>query len=114
MNLAVADMMIALFVTPRFILSQLFTHPDGMTGTFLCKLLTGGTLVWTGGASSVFTLIVIAFERYYAVMHPHRNKGKLTYSNVKVRQFPIDCQCKIKPSHRQKRQRITVSSFYKL
>ena len=54
-NLAVADMMVALFVAPRFLLSHLFTHPAGATGTLFCKLLTGGNLTWTGGAASVFT-----------------------------------------------------------
>ena len=83
-NLAVADMMVALFVAPRFLLSHSFTHPAGATGTLLCKLLTGGNLTWIGGAASVFTLVAIAFERYYAVMHPYRIRGKLTYGKLKV------------------------------
>lgn len=80
------DMMVALFIAPRFIiiLSHFFMHPDGMTGTLFCKLLTGGNLTWTGGAASVFTLVAIAFERYYAVMYPYCNKGKLTYNKLKV------------------------------
>lgn len=84
LNLAMADMMVALFVAPRFILIHLFKHPDGPTGTLFCKLLTGGNLTWTGGACSVFTLVAIAFERYYAVMYPYGNKGKLTYNKLKV------------------------------
>ncbi|XP_067044165.1 allatostatin-A receptor-like [Acropora muricata] len=83
-NLAVADIMVALFVAPRFLLSHSFTHPAGATGTLLCKLLTGGNLTWIGGAASVFTLVAIAFERYYAVMHPYRISGKLTYGKLKV------------------------------
>ena len=83
-NLAVADMMVALFIAPRFILSHFFKHPDGRKGTLFCKLLTGGNLTWTGGAASVFTLVAIAFERYYAVMYPYGNKGKLTFNKLKV------------------------------
>ena len=83
-NLAVADIMVALFVAPRFLLSHSFTHPAGATGTLFCKLLTGGNLTWIGGAASVFTLVAIAFERYYAVMHPYRIRGKLTYGKLKV------------------------------
>ena len=83
-NLAVADIMVALFVAPRFLLSHLFRHPAGATGTLFCKLLTGGNLTWTGGAASVFTLVAIAFERYYAVMHPYCTRGKLTYGKLKV------------------------------
>ncbi|XP_078349114.1 neuropeptide FF receptor 2-like [Oculina patagonica] len=84
LNLAVADMMVGLFIAPRFILIHLFKHPDGLTGTMFCKLLTGGNLTWTGGACSVFTLVAIAFERYYAVMYPYGNKGKLTYNKLKI------------------------------
>ena len=84
LNLAVADTMVALFIAPRFIFIHFFKHPDGDTGTWVCKLLTGGNLTWTGGAASVFTLVAIAFERYYAVMYPYGNKGKLTYNKLKV------------------------------
>ncbi|KAL9957310.1 hypothetical protein ACROYT_G038933 [Oculina patagonica] len=77
-NLAVADIMFATFLTPQYILSHTFTHPDRMTGTVLCKLLTGGNFAWVGAASSVFTLANISIERYYAVMYPLGNKGKLT------------------------------------
>ena len=83
-NLALADIMVALFIAPQFILIHTFQHPDGITGTMLCKLLTGGNLMWTGATASAFTLVVIAFERYYAVMHPYNNKWKLTDRKLKV------------------------------
>lgn len=84
LNLAVADMTFAVFLTPKFILSQTFTHPDGAAGKALCRLLTGGTLGWLGGASSAFTLVVIAVERYFAVMYPLGNKGRLTKRKLQV------------------------------
>lgn len=84
LNLALADMMVALFIAPRFILIHLFKHPDGVAGKVFCELLTGGNLAWYGGVASVFTLVVIAFERYYAVMYPYGNRGKLTYRKLKV------------------------------
>lgn len=83
-NLAVADIMFATFITPQYILSHTFTHPDGMTGTMLCKLLTGGNFAWVGAASSVFTLANISIERYYAVMYPLGSKGKLTEQKLMV------------------------------
>ncbi|KAL9957323.1 hypothetical protein ACROYT_G038948 [Oculina patagonica] len=83
-NLAVADMMIATFHIPEYILSRTFTHPDGMTGTMLCKLLTGGNFAWVGAASSVFTLVAISVERYYAVNYPHYIRGKITNRKLKV------------------------------
>ena len=76
--------MYASFVTPQNILSHTFTHPDGVAGTVLCKLLTGGNFAWVGAASSVFTLANISIERYYAVMYPLGNKGKLTERKLMV------------------------------
>ena len=86
LNLAVADIMVALFIAPRLILEHYSLKiSDGMTGTIICKLLTGSNFAWFGAAASIFTLVAIAFERYYAVVYPYSNKGKLTYKKLKVR-----------------------------
>lgn len=84
LNLAVADIMVALFIVPRFIFVLLFKHPGGMTGTVLCKLLTGGNLIWIGSAATAFTLVVVAVERYHAVVNSHSNQGQLTARQVEV------------------------------
>ena len=83
-NLAVADITFGIFLTPKFILNRIFTHPDGVAGKALCRFLTGGTLGWYGGVSSAFTLMAIAIERFYAVMYPLGNKGNLTKRKLKV------------------------------
>lgn len=83
-NLAVADMMVAVFFAPFHIFIHTFSHPDGVLGRVLCSLVTGGGFAWVGGACSAFTLVVIAVERYYAVNYPHGNKGKLTNAKLKV------------------------------
>lgn len=83
LNLAAADMILAIFFVPPYILIHTFTHPHGVPGTVLCRLLTGGVLAWIGAAASVFTLVVIAIERYSAVLHPLESKGKLTYRKLK-------------------------------
>lgn len=85
LNLAAADMMVdVLFLTPQFILTHFFKHPDGMNGTIMCKMLTGSNIAWVGGGASVFTLVVIALDRYYAVFHPNGSKRKLTNKRLKV------------------------------
>jgi len=86
-NLAVADAMYATFVTPQTFLTITPTHPGGTIGTVLCKLVTGGYLAWTAGTSSVVTLVVIAAERYFAVVYPAGNVGKLTKRKLKVRHW---------------------------
>ena len=83
MNLAVADMTVAIFFAPQYIFIHSFVHPDGVVGTVFCRLLTGGNLVWVGGASSVVTLVAVAVERYYAVTTPHGKRR--TFSNRKLK-----------------------------
>ena len=70
-NLAVADMMVAAFFAPMRVFIHMFTHPEGVAGTVLCKLVTGGAFTWIGAASSVFTLVAISVERYYTVAGAH-------------------------------------------
>ena len=83
-NLAMADIMFPTFIAPQYILSQTFTHPGGVTGKVLCKLLTGGNFAWIGAVSSVFTSVNISIERYYAVMYPLSNKGNLSERKLVV------------------------------
>ena len=86
LNLAVADMLFAAFITPNIIFSKLSSihYPDGVIGMILCKLITSALIGWTGATSSIITLAAVTIERYYAVMYPHGNKGKLTKRKLKV------------------------------
>ena len=83
-NLAVADILYAVFLAPNLFFRLYSTHPEGILGTVLCKLLTGGTVAFIGAASSVVTLVAIAIERYYAAVYPLGNKGELTERRLKV------------------------------
>ena len=85
MNLAVADMTAATFFLPQFIFLSSSAHPDDETGKILCRLVTGAALAYIGAVASVVTLVAIATERYYAVVHPYENIGKLTDRKMKVR-----------------------------
>ena len=57
----------------------------------MCAFVTGGGLAWTGADASLFTVLVVAFERYFAVVHPYGNRRKLTFHKVKVCFFEIKC-----------------------
>ena len=85
MNLAVKDILFATFIAPKVVFTLGLSHPAGVTGTALCKFLTGGNVAWLAAACSIVTLAVISMERYYAVMHPLGYKGKLTKRKLKVR-----------------------------
>ena len=84
MNMALGDILFAAFIAPRVILRHRLSHPDGMTGTVFCKTLTGGIFAFIGGVASVVSMVIIAIERYYAVIYPLGDKGKLTYRKLKV------------------------------
>ena len=83
-NLASADMVVAVFIGLQFIATPTFTHPQGTLGSVLCKMLTGGTPGWVGAVASVFSLVAIAIERYWAVLHPHSQRIKLTKTKIVI------------------------------
>ena len=84
MNLAIADILFAMFIAPSVLLRLTSFHPKGMIATGLCKFVTGGNVAWIGAISSIFSLVAIAVERYYAVMYPFSNRGNLTKRKLKV------------------------------
>ena len=84
LNLAVADLLVAVFAIPRYVLpDHVFPHPRGFTGDILCRFITGGNLMWTAGAASVFSLVTIAFERRQVVSRPYVFNQK--FSRTKLR-----------------------------
>ena len=46
MNLAISYVLFAIFIALKLIVSLSLSHPDGVTGSVLCKLATGGNLAW--------------------------------------------------------------------
>ena len=76
-NLAVADMMAALALVPQYVVNLAFEHPSGATGDWLCRFVTGGGWLWFGVKESLTTLVVIAFERYFVVIHPLTGRDRL-------------------------------------
>ena len=51
-NLAVADMTVAVFIAIRYIFTLVFVHPKGEIGDFVCQLLTGEAFTWVGALAS--------------------------------------------------------------
>lgn len=63
LNLATADMVVAIFVAIQFVIGPMHKHPSGITGALLCKFLTGGTMAWTAALVSACNLVAISVER---------------------------------------------------
>ena len=81
-NLAVADIIYATCPVPNMVLKHSSIQTNVVTGKVL---YTFGTSVWTGAASSVFTLVTVAVERYWSVMyHYDGGKKKLTLRKLRV------------------------------
>ena len=75
-HLAIADLLVALFFIPPCILSHFIEQPSGVIGNLLCKFIFGGSLGWASSSASSFLLVVIAYERYNATLHPFEKLGR--------------------------------------
>ncbi|XP_068696299.1 neuropeptide FF receptor 1-like [Montipora foliosa] len=81
-NLAVADIIYPTFLFAYSIYRHSLNNPDVMPGNAICLSLR--KLAGIGADSSVLTLIAIARERYWAVVHPLSTQRKLTWQKLKV------------------------------
>ena len=63
--------------------------------------MTGGNIGWVGAVTSVFCLVAIAAERYYAVVHPIKYVARpLRKRNLKVRLLQFIAPAGISPRRR--------------
>ena len=83
-NLAVADMMVGAFLAPANLFLSTFTHPTGTAGDVLCKTITGMNIAWVAMLASAFSIVLVAVERFYAVVHPHSIRHKISKRKLKV------------------------------
>ncbi|XP_031566048.1 tachykinin-like peptides receptor 86C [Actinia tenebrosa] len=86
LNLAVADLLFGVFLAPEFIFLPFFRHsvPDGVLGDWLCKLLLTSNIAWMACRASIFTMICLSVERYFAVCRPHTFRQRFSPKIVKV------------------------------
>ena len=82
-NLAAADMTVAVFIAARYIFTLIFTHPEGTAGDVVCKVITGEPFVWVGALASAFSLVCIALERYLAIKFPYDERQRITTTKLK-------------------------------
>ncbi|XP_035671443.1 neuropeptide FF receptor 2-like [Branchiostoma floridae] len=80
LNLAVGDLLVGIFSMP-------FTLADNIImgwpfGYVMCKLSSAATVISAG--ASVFTLIAIAVDRFYAVIHPNEPKFTSEHNGVVI------------------------------
>ncbi|XP_078348443.1 allatostatin-A receptor-like [Oculina patagonica] len=83
-NLAVADMMFASSIGIQYVMMPFIAQPEGEAGRYLCTFVTDGNMAWVGGAVSIFCLVYIAVERYFAIIHPLRQRSRFTRRRLKI------------------------------
>lgn len=82
-NLAAADMTVAVFIAARYIFPLIFVHPKGTAGNIICQIFTGEAFVWVGALTSAFSLVCIALERYLAIKFPYDERKRITTAKLK-------------------------------
>lgn len=82
-NLAAADMTVAVFIAARYVFTLIFAHPKGTAGDVVCQLFTGEAFVWVGALASAFSLVCIALERYLAIKFPYDERKRITTTKLK-------------------------------
>ncbi|PIK43923.1 putative galanin receptor type 1, partial [Apostichopus japonicus] len=79
-NLAVADLLVAIFcIIPKM---MNFVMPNWPLGSIACSLHNYIVTVTT--KASIFTLTLISFERYFAILHPFRVRHLLTTNKLAI------------------------------
>lgn len=82
LHLALADLLVGLTAIPNNAIVPFFSHPQGMAGNLFCKIFASDNLTYICGQVSALILIVIASERYKAVVIPHKVKKKVTNAKI--------------------------------
>lgn len=71
-NMSLADLLVTLFAIPSSIAHMYIEHQwfGGFFGTFTCKV--ANFALYMSLSASVFTIVLISFERYFAIFYPLR------------------------------------------
>ena len=79
-SLAVADLLVCIVCVPLYLTSTSWytDHPTGAAGDVMCKVFTGYNVLFLFATVSVYTLVVLTHERYYAICKPFQARTKLT------------------------------------
>lgn len=83
--LAITDIVTAifLFITPAFLFIDSFPEPTNRVALWIyCKVLWGRLLLFIFGVASVYLILLLTIDRWYAVMKPSKYKTFITRTKV--------------------------------
>ena len=89
--LAVADLLVTLFCIPIYITStsNFHYHLTGMSGKIMCKLLSGYMLPFHLAGMSIYIMVAISIQRYFAICRPLSSMANPSPSKAKMVVFGI-------------------------
>ncbi|XP_006813027.1 cholecystokinin receptor-like [Saccoglossus kowalevskii] len=86
LNLAVADLLVSILLVANHypINAYTLTVPAGEAGEAFCRFYYSAVLFWITIKASTFNLILVTFERYFAIIYPLSYHIFYTRNNVTV------------------------------
>ena len=83
MNLAVADLLSLLFCPGFYDLALNNVKLSQTIGDFVCKVFAGNAILSVTVIESIFTLVVVAVERYFSLGKPFQTNARLRKEKVR-------------------------------
>ena len=81
-NLAASDILVLLWCSSTYNFAVVDSFPEGQLGDYLCRFFTGDPMDTLCLGVTIFTLTVLAVERYQALVTPMTAKYTLTKKSV--------------------------------
>ncbi|XP_070552384.1 neuromedin-U receptor 2-like [Ptychodera flava] len=78
-DLITSILLVLYYLGPQFVYTA-----DSVAGEILCRLWKSAYLLWTCFLASSFNLVVITFERYYAIIYPLHHATMFTNTRVAI------------------------------
>ncbi|XP_006822122.1 histamine H2 receptor-like [Saccoglossus kowalevskii] len=80
-SLATADLITSVVIVPLPVPTSI---SPGLIGELYCRFIWSKFLLWVSIKASVFNLVAVTIERYYALMHPGRYNRYFTRKRTKL------------------------------
>lgn len=86
-NLMITDALagIAIMVTPNLVIPEdLMKFPGGFLGELFCHFLMSQFMVFLFGVASVYAIVFLSIERWFAVKHPFKYRTSISSTKMKI------------------------------